>query len=170
MYLQLHIFRIHYSTERSCAAIGDISTVQCALHCKLSAKYSAQPPVYAIWTVVPSIYNVFTAPHSQASIVSWTYLRRYWRHVENSMCLILQTWYQIQRTSSTLHYLNCGAWHIHCKYSSAYSVFNIQLNVSALLLEIFRHFDAHYTANWVPNIEHNNQFTLCELCSRTYTM
>jgi hypothetical protein len=32
----------------SAAAIVDITTVQCALYCKLSAKYSAHPPVYAM--------------------------------------------------------------------------------------------------------------------------
>jgi hypothetical protein len=39
-----------------------MSTVQCALFCKHGAKYGAHPPVYAIWTVVPDIYNIFTAP------------------------------------------------------------------------------------------------------------
>jgi hypothetical protein len=62
IYLQLHILRVQYSTKRSCAAIGDVSTMQCALHCKLCAKYSAQPPDFVVWTVVPDIYNIFTAP------------------------------------------------------------------------------------------------------------
>jgi hypothetical protein len=48
MYLQLHIFRIQYSAERIFAVIGDITTTQCALYCKLGAKYSAHPPVYAM--------------------------------------------------------------------------------------------------------------------------
>jgi hypothetical protein len=48
MYLQLRIFRPQYSTERICAAIGDITTIQCALYCKLGAKCSAHPPVYAM--------------------------------------------------------------------------------------------------------------------------
>jgi hypothetical protein len=91
MYLELRIFRIQYSTEGSCAAIGDISRVQCALHCKLSAKYSAHPPVYAMWTVVPDIYNVFTAPNIQASIFNWTYLRWYWWYLDISMSVILQS-------------------------------------------------------------------------------
>jgi hypothetical protein len=68
MYLQLHIFWLQYSTERICAAIGDISTIQCALYCKHGAKYSAHSPDCAIWTVVPDIYNVLTAPYIQASI------------------------------------------------------------------------------------------------------
>jgi hypothetical protein len=85
------------------------------------------------------------------------------------MLLILQTWCQIWSRSSSLRYLNCGPGHIQCNYSSAYSGCNIQLNLSALLLEICRHYDAQYTANWVPNIAHTNQFTLCELWSRTYT-
>jgi hypothetical protein len=48
MYLQLLIFRLQYSTEGICAAIGDITTIQCALYCKLGAKYNAHPPVYAV--------------------------------------------------------------------------------------------------------------------------
>jgi hypothetical protein len=48
MYLQLGIFSPEYSTERICAAIGDISTIQRALHCNLGAKYSAHPPDYAL--------------------------------------------------------------------------------------------------------------------------
>jgi hypothetical protein len=59
----------------------------------------------------------------------------------------------VPHTVHILHFTlrNCGPGHIHCKYSSAYSGFNIQLNVSALLLETRLHFDAHYTANIVPN-------------------
>jgi hypothetical protein len=45
MHLQLHIFRLQYSFERICAAIGDISTTECALYCKLGSKYSAHLPV-----------------------------------------------------------------------------------------------------------------------------
>jgi hypothetical protein len=68
IYLQHHIFSLQYPFERICPAIGDITTIQCALYSKLCAKYSAHHPVYAVGTVVPDIYNVITAPHSQASI------------------------------------------------------------------------------------------------------
>jgi hypothetical protein len=68
MYLLLSIFRLQYSTERICAAIGDISTIQGALYCKLGAKYSAHPPAYGMGIVVPGIYNVITAQYIQASI------------------------------------------------------------------------------------------------------
>jgi hypothetical protein len=226
MYLHLRIFRLQYATERICAAIDDISTIQCAIYCKLVAKYSAHPPDHSMWTVVPAICNVVTALHIQALIFNWTYLRWYWRYVENSMrhilqtwcqmqriysslryvncapeiynaitvsynqasifnltdlcchwrCLdnstrvILQTWCQIQTTSSTLRCVNCGPGHMQCSYSSAYSGLNIQLNLPALLLEICRQFNARYTANMVPNIEQILQFTLSELRSRTYTM
>jgi hypothetical protein len=68
MHLQLNIFRLQYSFERICAAIGDISTTQCALYSKLCAKYSSHPTVYAVGTVAPDIYNVITAPHMEASI------------------------------------------------------------------------------------------------------
>jgi hypothetical protein len=68
MNLQLLIFRLQYSTKRICAAFGDMSTIQCASHCIYCAKYSARPPVNAIWTVVTDIYNGVTVPHIQASI------------------------------------------------------------------------------------------------------
>jgi hypothetical protein len=76
----------------------------------------------------------------------------------------------IQRTSSRLRYVNCGAGHIQCIYSSTYSGFNIQMNVSALLFYICRQFSERYTANVVPNITHIHQITLSELWSRSYTM
>jgi hypothetical protein len=76
---------------------------------------------------------------------------------------------QIQRTSYGLRNVNCGPGHIQCIYRSAYSVLNIELNVSALLFEIYRYLHARYTANLVPNTEHILRFTLCELCHRLYT-
>jgi hypothetical protein len=85
------------------------------------------------------------------------------------MRVILQTWCQMQRTSSSLLYVNCGTGRIQCTYSSAYSDFNIRLNVSALQLYISPRFNARYTAFLVPNTEHIVQFTLCELWSRPYT-
>jgi hypothetical protein len=64
------IFRLQSSAVGKRAVIVDITTIQCALHCKLGSKYSAHPPVYAMCAVVPDIYKVFTAPHIQASILS----------------------------------------------------------------------------------------------------
>jgi hypothetical protein len=107
MHLQLHIFRLQYSFERICAAIGNTSTIQCSLFCKRGAKYSAHHPVYAVWTVFPDIWNVITAPHIQASIFDWTYLRYYWRYLDSSMRVMLQILCQIQRTSSSLR---CELW------------------------------------------------------------
>jgi hypothetical protein len=86
------------------------------------------------------------------------------------MCDIQQIWVQVEHTSSSLQYVKCGPGQIQCIYSSAYSYFNIQLNVSALLLEISRQFHARYNANLVSNIVHIPQFTLCELWFRSYTM
>jgi hypothetical protein len=120
--------------------------------------------------VVPAIYNAITVSHNQASIFNRTYLRSHWRYINNSMCVILQTWFQIQRISSSLRYVNCGPDDIECTYSSAYSGYNIQLIVSPLLLDICRRLNARYTANFVPDTAHIVQFTLCELCSRTYTV
>jgi hypothetical protein len=76
-HLHLRIFRLQYSSERICAAIADISRMLRALYCKPGAKYSAHPPVYDIWTEVPDIYNAFIAPHRQASMFNWTWLRSY---------------------------------------------------------------------------------------------
>jgi hypothetical protein len=106
----------------------------------------------------------------QASIFSWSYLRCYWRYLENSMRVILQSWCLIQRTHSGLRYMNCVPGHIQCISSSIYSDFNIRLNVSALLFEIIGHYDARYTAKLERNIAHIIRFTLCGLWSRTYTM
>jgi hypothetical protein len=168
MHLQLLIVRPQYSTERICAAIGDTSTIQCSLYCKRGAKYSAHHPVYTMCTVAPAIYKVYTGPHSQATIFNWKYLRCYWRYLDNSMPVILQTWCQIQRTSSSLRCVNCGPGHIESICSSAYICINIQLKVSALQLEISHQFKARYTAFLVPNTTHIVQSTLCELWSRTY--
>jgi hypothetical protein len=87
-----------------------------------------------------------------------------------SMRVILLTWCQIQHTWLSLRYVNCGPGYIQCIYSTAYSVFNIHLNVSALLFEISRQFSARYTAFMVPNTAHILRFTLWELWSRTCTM
>jgi ribosomal protein S27E len=119
--------------------------------------------------VVPHTYKVFTAPHIYASIFSCRYLRCYCRHHDNSMRVIQQTWCQIQRTSSSFRYVNCGAGHIQCIYSSAYLDFNIQLKVTAQLLEISRQFYTPYTANFERNTAHILPFTLCELWSRLCT-
>jgi hypothetical protein len=166
MQLQFRIFRIQYSAEGSSRAIGGNSTMLRALYCKPGAKRSAHPPVYDIWTVVPDICNVITAPPIQNSIFNSRYLRCYWWYLENSMSVILQTWCHIQRSSSSLRHLNCGPGHIQRTYSSAYVCFNIRWNVSALLLEIIGHLEARYTASLVLNTAHILQFTLCELWSR----
>jgi hypothetical protein len=47
---------------------------------------------------------------------------------------------------------------MQCNYSSAYLGYNIQLKVSALILEIYRHVEAHYTAYLMPNTAHILQF------------
>jgi hypothetical protein len=169
MHLQIRIFRFQYSAVGICAAIVHITSIQCELYCKLWAKYSAYAPVYAMWTVVPDIYNAFTAPHIQTSMFIWAYLRCYWRYLDNSIVVILQTWCQIQRTSTALRNVYCGPGHIQYIYSSAHSDFNIHLNVSAMPLYISRQFNARYTSNLLPNKAHILQFTLCDLWPRPYT-
>jgi hypothetical protein len=130
IHLHLRIFRLQYSSERICAAIVHITTIQCALYWILGAKYRAHRPVYAVWTVVPAIYNVFTALHIYASIFSNRHLRRYCRYHDSSMRVILQTVRIIQCISYRLRYVNCGPGYIQSIYSSAYLGFNIQLQVS----------------------------------------
>jgi hypothetical protein len=112
MQLQLRIFRLQYSTERICGTIGDISTMQCSLYWNLGANYRAHPPVYAMRSVIPDIYSAFTAPHIQASIFCFRYLRCYCRDHDKSMRVLLQTWCQISRTSTSLLNVNCGPDHI----------------------------------------------------------
>jgi hypothetical protein len=119
--------------------------------------------------VVPAIYKVLTVPHIQALVFNSRQLPCYWRNLGNSMRVILHSWCQIQRTSSSFRYVNSGSARIQCIYSSAYSILNIRLNVSALLLEICLYLHACYTANFVPNTEPNLRFALCQLSSRPYT-
>jgi hypothetical protein len=90
-------------------------------------------------------------------------------YLVNAMSVILQAWCQLQRTSSSLRYVNCGPGHVDCIYSSAYSDFNIQMKVSPLLLEVSRQCNERYTASLVPITAHILQFTLCELWSWPYT-
>jgi hypothetical protein len=173
-----HIQRIYSSSYSGHNIQLNVSALQLeifrsfdpSLYCKFGVKYSAHRPVYAVRTVVPDIYNVITAPHIQASIFNRIYLRCHWRYADIWMRVLLQSWCQIQRTFSTLGYMNCGPGHIHCKYSSTYSGFNIQLNVSALILEISRQCNSPYSANMVPNTAQILHFTLSELWSRTYTL
>jgi hypothetical protein len=47
-YFQHRIFCLQYSAVGICAAIVHITTIQCALYCKLVAKYNAHPKVYAL--------------------------------------------------------------------------------------------------------------------------
>jgi hypothetical protein len=68
MHLQLSIFSLQYTTVGISDAIADIPTLRCAFYCKFGVKYSAHRPVYAVISVVPDIYNAFTAPHIQTSI------------------------------------------------------------------------------------------------------
>jgi hypothetical protein len=157
-----------YSTERICAAIVDITTIQCMLNYKHGAKYSAHPPVtlHELWFQPYTKYlqlRIFRLQYSTvgicAGIVDITSIQRF----------ILQTWCQMQRTYSSFLYVNSGPAHLQSIYSSAYICFNFRWNVSALLLEIVGHFEGRYTANLEANIAHIIRFTLCVLWSKSYT-
>jgi hypothetical protein len=123
-----------------------------------------------MWTVVPAIYKVLTAPHIYASIFSCRQLTCYWCYLDNLMRLILHSWCQIQRTSSNLCYVNCGPGHIQSAYSSAYLGFNIQLKVAPLLFEVSRRINERITAKLVTTTAQILQLSLCDQWSRTYTM
>jgi hypothetical protein len=123
-----------------------------------------------MWTVVPDIYNAFTAPYIQTSIFIWTYLPCYCTYLGNSMRVILHSLCQIQRTSSSLRYVNCGPGHIQSIFRNAYLGFNIQLKVAPRQFEVPERFNGRYTANIVPNTEPILRFALRELWSRTYRM
>jgi hypothetical protein len=118
-----------------------MSTIQRALYCNLCAKYSAYSPDYAMWTVVPDIYNVITAPHIQASIFNSIYLRCCWRYLDNALRVPLQTLCQIQRSSCRWRYVNCGPGHVQCNYSSTYSDFE---RICATIADISRMLRAIY--------------------------
>jgi hypothetical protein len=120
-------FRLQNSTECIYAAIVDVTSIQCALYCTLGAKYCAHPPVYAMRSVIPDIYNAIAAPHIQVSIINREHLLYCWRYLHNAVLVIPQTWCQVQHTSLSLLYVNCGPGHIQSIYSSAYICLNIQL-------------------------------------------
>jgi hypothetical protein len=77
---------------------------------------------------------------------------------------------QIKRVSSCLRYVNHGPAQIKYSYISCYSGINIQMNVSPPILVICRQFNAHYTPHFLANTEHNIQFTLYHLWSRSNTI
>jgi hypothetical protein len=78
----------------------------------------------------------------------------------------------VPNTAHILRFTLCELWsrtYTKCCIS-AYSGFNIQLNVSATLLDTSRQVSARYTANLEPYTAHILQFILCGLWSRPYTM
>jgi hypothetical protein len=78
----------------------------------------------------------------------------------------------MSNTALILQFTLCELWSrdIQCNNSSAYSVFNIQVKVSALILDIYRQFNVRYMEHMVPNTAHILKFTQSEQWSRTYTM
>jgi hypothetical protein len=169
-YLQLRIYMLQYSMGRICAAIGDIRTFRSPLYCILGAKYGAHHSVCPMWTVVPDIYNViaarifrlqYSAVGNCAAIVDIT-------TIQCALYCKLGAEYSARHPVYAMW--TCGPAQIQCNNSTAYSGFNIQQKVCALLLEIYRQFNAPYNAIFVPNTAHVLQITLCELWSRTYTM
>jgi hypothetical protein len=94
MKLQHGIFRHQCSTQCICAAIGDISTIQCSLYCTTWCQIQRTSTSLRYVNCGPQIYNPITVPHILASIFKWTYLSCYWRYLVNSMRVTLQIWSQ----------------------------------------------------------------------------
>jgi hypothetical protein len=71
-----------------------------------------------------------------------------------------------QGTITGLRYVKSCPRKIQYIYISWYSGFNIQLNVSPLILVICRQFNERYTPHFLPNTGNDIRFTLCHLYSR----
>jgi hypothetical protein len=169
MQLQFCIFKLQYSTKGFCAAIGDIATIQWALYCNRGAKYCACSPVYAVNCRPGHIQCNYCYVYSGFNI----------QVIQSALLLEISRYldapYTENLVSNTAHILHFTLWElwprdIQCNNSSAYSGFNIQVKVSALILDIYRQFNVRYTAHMVPNTAHILQFTRFELWSRTYKM
>jgi hypothetical protein len=154
------MFRLQYSIERTSAAIGRLSTKYCVLYTTFAVKYKAQYPVYAMPSEVPVKYNKITTLAIQAAIFHWAQIHRCWWYVDNSMRVIHHFCCQMQPISSRLRYVNAGPSQIQYNCCSCHSGFNIQLNVSPLLLVVYRQIDTCYTPQLLPNTGH---ISLCAL-------
>jgi hypothetical protein len=151
--IQLHflIFILQYSIECISAAIGCLSTNRCVLYFTFSANYRAQYPVYAMPTLAPVKSNIITVLLMQASTFNWTYLRCDWWFIDKSMRAILHIYCRMQPNSTRLRNVKSGPTQIQCNYSSSYTGFNIQLNISPTRLVVYRHIYARYTPHLLPN-------------------
>lgn len=83
------------------------------------------------------------------------------RYVNTSMRAALTFLWRIQRTSSSLIYINTGPRQILRTCIFTYWSWNIWINVSPLLLEICRHLDARHTPHLMPHALHMCRFTQC---------
>jgi hypothetical protein len=143
-------FREHYTAtsvwiQRTAFSLRSVNCGPGHIHCKYSSAYSG--------------FNIQQNIAPLLLYICWQFREHY-----------TATSVSIQRTAFSLRSVNCGPGHIHCKYSSAYSGFNIQLNVSRPLLEICREYNAPYTANIVQSTAHILQITVFEWWSRPYTV
>jgi hypothetical protein len=71
-------------------------------------------------------------------------------YLDNSMCVIIPSWWRIHRTSLGLAYLNTRPCHIIWSYRCPYTGISNQHNVSPSLFDIFRQFDVHYNPLLLP--------------------
>jgi hypothetical protein len=126
----------------------------------IPAKYWPQYPVYAMPSLLPFKSNISTFIHVQASIFNWKYLRCDWWFVDKSMRVILHISCEILGTISGLRYATSGLRQIQFNYSSWHSGFNIQLNVSPLLLVACRQIEARYTPHLLTNTGNIRRFAL----------
>jgi hypothetical protein len=125
IYLHLLIFSLQYSIERISAAIGCLWTNGCVLQSTFAANYTALYPVYAMPSLDQFISNIITFLATQASVFKWTYARRYWWNVDNSICFKLHICSRIHPKSSRLRFVISGPSKIQYNYSSSYAGVNI---------------------------------------------
>jgi hypothetical protein len=83
------------------------------------------------------------------------------------MRVVLHICCQMQTGSTGLRYVNSGPRQIQCNYISCYSVFNIQLIVSPLVLLVYRHIDACYAPHLLQNKASIILPSLCQLWSQS---
>jgi hypothetical protein len=144
-----------------------MSTIQCALYSAFVAKCSLNPPDYATSSLVPVKFNIVAVLLMQASILHWTCIRCDRWFIDKSTHVIYHVCCQIQRTMFGLHYVNYGPGQIQYNFISWYWGFSIQLNITPLLLVVYRQIDACCTPYLLPKQGNDIRFTLCQVWSRS---
>ena len=125
------------------------------------------PPVCHTSTLGGDKSSAFAVLHIRASIFNCTYLRNYWWYDDDSVRVITHICCQIQRSSCSLRYFSTDSGQNQCNYCSGNSSLTILFKASPLLLVMCRQFDARYIPHMLPSTEHDIQFALCHVWSRS---